>query len=139
MPRAVDKRKTRKALRRLKRVADRVEEHVAEGGKDLTAWEKDFIAGVSTRLETYGSAFRDLTKGAAEEAMSRRQVEVTRVIEKKTRSKPDRTEPARGERSATPEKPDPDKPRKAMRRTPFRRKGPPLAPRGRRVEDDMPE
>ena len=71
MAREVDKRKTSKALRRLKRVAERAAERAAaEGAPGLTGWEKDFVAGVSERLETYGSAFRDPTKGALEEAIN---------------------------------------------------------------------
>ncbi|OYX45194.1 MAG: hypothetical protein B7Y90_18830 [Alphaproteobacteria bacterium 32-64-14] len=81
--REVDKRKTTKALRKLRRVADRASE---EGGPGLTTWEKDFVEGVSTRLETYGSAFRDPSKGRLEDALSSRQTHIVRVIDKKSRS-----------------------------------------------------
>jgi len=47
--REVDKRKTTKALRKLRRVAERASE---EGGPGLTTWEKDFVEGVTERLET---------------------------------------------------------------------------------------
>jgi hypothetical protein len=80
--REVDKRKTTKALRKLRRVAERATE---EGGPGLTAWEKDFVEGVTTRLEIYGSAFRDPSKGRLEEALSARQAQITRVIDKKSR------------------------------------------------------
>lgn len=80
--REVDKRKTNKALRKLRRAADRATE---EGGPGLTTWEKDFVEGVTERLETYGSAFRDPSKGRLEEALSARQAQVARVIDKKTR------------------------------------------------------
>ncbi len=80
--REVDKRKTSKALRKLRRVADRASE---EGGPGLTTWEKDFVEGVSGRLEKYGSAFRDPAKGRLEEALSSRQTHIVRVIDKKSR------------------------------------------------------
>ena len=80
--REVDKRKTSKALRKLRRAADRASE---EGGAGLTTWEKDFVEGVTVRLEKYGSAFRDPGKGRLEEALSQRQAQVTRVIDKKSR------------------------------------------------------
>ena len=81
--RQVDKRKTSKALRKLRRVADRATE---EGGPGLTTWEQDFVEGVSGRLETYGSAFRDPSKGRLEEALSSRQAHIVRVIDKKSRT-----------------------------------------------------
>lgn len=80
--REVDKRKTSKALRKLRRVAERANE---EGGPGLTTWEKEFVEGVSTRLEKYGSAFRDPSKGRLEEALSSRQTHIVRVIDKKAR------------------------------------------------------
>jgi hypothetical protein len=80
--REVDKRKTRKALRKLRQAAERAG---GEGGPGLTSWEKDFVEGVSKRLETYGSAFRDPGKGKLEEALSQRQAHVARVLDKKSR------------------------------------------------------
>ena len=82
MKREVDQRKTRKALRKLRRAADRASE---EGGPGLTAWEQGFVSGVTTRLEKYGSAFRDPGKGRLEDALSARQAHITRVIDKKSR------------------------------------------------------
>jgi len=82
MKREVDQRKTRKALRKLRQAAESAEE---EGAPGLTTWEKDFVEGVTTRLEKYGSAFRDPGKGRLEEALSNRQQQVTRVITAKTR------------------------------------------------------
>jgi hypothetical protein len=99
LAREVDKSKTRKALRKLKRVAARVE---AGEAKPLTDWEQDFVAGVGQRLETYGSAFRDPQKGSIEEALSARQAHIVRTLDKKTRPK-------------TAEGAEPDKPvRKGM-------------------------
>lgn len=83
MKREVDQGKTRKALRKLRRAAERAE---GEGGPGLTDWEKEFVDGVTTRLEKYGSAFRDPGKGRLEEALSARQAHVTRVIDKKSRT-----------------------------------------------------
>lgn len=80
--REVDQRKTRKALRKLRQAAESAEEAGAPG---LTPWEKDFVEGVTTRLEKYGSAFRDPGKGRLEEALSNRQQQVTRAITAKTR------------------------------------------------------
>jgi hypothetical protein len=82
--RTVDKRKTMKALRKLRRAAERAR---AKDAPDLTAWEKDFVEGVTGRLETYGSAFRDPGKGRLEDALSQRQADVARAIDKKTRTK----------------------------------------------------
>ena len=92
--REVDKRKTRKALRKLRQAADRATE---EGGPGLTDWEKDFVQGVTGRLEKYGSAFRDPGKGRLEEALSQRQNHVARVLDKKsrrTKTKPGDEKPA---------------------------------------------
>jgi hypothetical protein len=126
--REVDKRKTNKALRKLKRAAERAS---GEGGPGLTTWEKDFVDGVSGRLEKYGSAFRDPGKGRLEEALSQRQAHVARVIDKKSRGK------------AAAKAGDASKPPKAggLRRSEFKRKAPMgrhSAPRVRDVNDDMP-
>src|SRR5262245_52029864 len=90
--RIVDKRKTAKALRKLQRAAGRAG---SEGAPELTNWEKEFVEGVSKRLETYGSAFRDPGKGRLEEALSARQSQVARVIDKKSRPKSSKTAKAK--------------------------------------------
>jgi hypothetical protein len=121
--REVDKRKTRKALRKLRGAADRAAD---EGGPGLTAWEKDFVEGVSGRLEKYGSAFRDPGKGRLEEALSQRQAQVARMIDKKSRrTKAD----ASGKSAKTPLK------RSAMKRKAPLRSRP--APRVRDVNEDL--
>src|SRR5689334_21906565 len=132
--RDVDKRKTRKALRKLRRAADRAGQ---EGAPELTNWEKDFVEGVSKRLETYGSAFRDPGKGRLEEALSARQHHVARVIEKKSRPKTDKA--AKGRK-----KPDPKEPvfrgASLKRKTPLRsRAAPGRGPRVRDINDDLHE
>ncbi len=130
MAREVDKRKTRKALKRLKRASDRAAEAEQTGGKGLTSWEKDFVAGVSERLETYGSAFRDPAKGALEEALSQRQTAIARAIERKSRPK-----------SENPGKGGSGRDGEGARKTgsTFKRKAPPPRGRVRDINDDMSE
>lgn len=130
--REVDKRKTSKALRKLRRVAERATE---EGGPGLTTWEKDFVEGVTERLETYGSAFRDPTKGNLEEALSQRQAHVARVIDKKTRKA--RTEAKTAAAAPGGEK-KPLAPRSTFKRkSPMGSKGKPgWTPRVRDINDD---
>ena len=79
MPRDIDQKKTRKALRKLRKAVERAE---AEG-VELTDWEKEFAEGVDERLNKYGSAFADLTKGEADEALSMAQSEILRQLDKK--------------------------------------------------------
>ncbi len=85
LTRDVDARKTRKALRKLARVTEAAAEH----GADLSAWETDFVEGVSARLSTFGSAFRDGAKGALEEPLSALQGQKLRELLKKTRANPE--------------------------------------------------
>ncbi len=130
MKREVDQRKTRKALRKLRGAAARAEE---EGGPGLTDWEKDFVEGVTGRLEKYGSAFRDPGKGRLEEALSARQAQVTRVIEKKSRKA---VKAAVSPEAAIPDTKR-DKPEPPKRRSSFKAK--PKSdwkPRGRDINDD---
>lgn len=120
--RDVDKRKTRKAVRKLRRAAERA---TGEGGPGLTDWEKDFVEGVTGRLEKYGSAFRDPGKGRLEEALSQRQAHVARVLDKKSRrgktdSKGSENKPVRGST--------------LKRKTPLRARRP---PRVRDVNEDL--
>ena len=83
MPRDVDKRKTQKALRKLRKAAERAELE----GIELTDWEKEFVEGVDERLTEYGSAFHDLSKGNADEALSMAQSEILKQLDKKSRGK----------------------------------------------------
>ncbi|MFT3723161.1 MAG: hypothetical protein QM773_06195 [Hyphomonadaceae bacterium] len=128
--REVDKRKTNKALRKLRRAAERATE---EGGPGLTTWEKDFVEGVTGRLEKYGSAFRDPGKGRLEDALSQRQAQITRVIDKKSRkAKAEAGSGSEGER-----KPDPPRPT-FKRKSPMRSKAKPgWTPRVRDINDDV--
>lgn len=83
MPRDVDEKKTRKALRKLRKARERAE---AEG-IDLSEWESEFVEGVEERLETYGSAFADPSLGNRDEALSNAQTEILRQLDRKSRGK----------------------------------------------------
>lgn len=131
--REVDKRKTSKALRKLRRAADRATE---QGGSGLTTWEKDFVEGVTGRLEKYGSAFRDPGKGRLEEALSQRQAQVARVIDKKSRK--GKTEV--GKASDSERKPQSGLKSQSTfkRKSPMRSKAKPgWTPRVRDINDDI--
>lgn len=140
MKREVDQRKTRKALRKLRRAADRASE---EGGPGLSDWEQDFVEGVTTRLETYGSAFRDPGKGRLDEALSARQAHITRLIDKKSRkAKPAEAtpvaapggEPTRTSQQRTSAVKPADKPKARSSFKPKSKAG--WKPRGRDINDD---
>ncbi|WP_300391508.1 hypothetical protein [Henriciella sp.] len=84
MPREIDERKKRKALRKLRKAADLA----ARGeGPPLSDWEKEFLEEVEERIETYGSAFADPEKGSLEDPMSALQTQKLREIDKKARGK----------------------------------------------------
>ncbi len=84
MPREVDERKKRAALRKLRRAA----ELAAQGlGPPLTDWETAFLEEVEGRIEKYGSAFADPMKGADGEALSGLQQLKLKQIDKKARGK----------------------------------------------------
>lgn len=132
--REVDKRKTRKALRKLRRAADRAGQ---EGAPELTTWERDFVEGVSKRLETYGSAFRDPGKGRLEEALSQRQHHVARIIDKKSRPKTEKPETGR---KKADRKDAVFRSSSLKRKTPLRpRAAPGRGPRVKDVNDDLRE
>ncbi len=84
MPRDVDDRKKRKALRKIRKAAMLAEQGL---GPPLSDWEKQFLEEVEQRIETYGSAFHDLEKGGADEALSALQFVKLREIDKKARGK----------------------------------------------------
>ncbi len=84
MPREVDERKKRAALRKLRRAA----ELAAQGlGPPLTDWETAFLEEVEGRIEKYGSAFADPMKGSEGEALSGLQQLKLKQIDKKARGK----------------------------------------------------
>ena len=84
MPREIDERKKRKALRKLRKAALLAEQGL---GPPLSDWETQFLAEVEARIETYGSAFADPEKGAKDEPLSALQALKLREIDKKTRGK----------------------------------------------------
>ena len=84
MPTDVDERKKRKALRKIRKAAMLAEQGL---GPPLSDWEKQFLEEVEERIETYGSAFHDPEKGAADEALSTLQHVKLREIDKKARGK----------------------------------------------------
>lgn len=136
MKRDVDKRKTAKALRKLRRAAERA---AAEGASALTAWEKEFVEGVTGRLETYGSAFRDPGKGRLEEALSHRQAHVARAIDKKSRK--GAVEPTDGQNKPGAGQAAQAAREGGLRRSGFKRKAPMgkrPAPRLRNLDEDVP-
>ncbi len=84
MPRDIDERKKRKALRKIRKAAMLAEQGL---GPPLSDWEKQFLEEVEERIETYGSAFHDSEKGAPDEALSALQHVKLREIDKKARGK----------------------------------------------------
>ena len=84
MPREIDERKKRKALRKLRKAAELAERGE---GPPLSDWEREFLEEVEERIETFGSAFNDPDKGSLEEPMSALQAQKLREIDKKARGK----------------------------------------------------
>lgn len=114
MSREVDDRKKRKALRKLRKAAELAE---AGLGPPLSDWEREFLEEVEQRIETYGSAFTDPTKGALEEPLSALQTQKLKEIDKKARGK--------GGGGF--------KPRKSL----SSKKAPAYTPRGRDINEDV--
>ena len=86
MPKRIDEKKTRKALRRLAR-ARKAAEASDDDTRKLSEWEDEFLGSVEERLDEFGSAFNDPEKGGQDEALSIRQAVKLREIEKKTKGK----------------------------------------------------
>lgn len=84
MPREIDERKKRKALRKLRKAAELAERGE---GPPLSDWEREFLEEVEQRIETFGSAFADPEKGDLEDPMSALQTQKLREIGKKARGK----------------------------------------------------
>jgi hypothetical protein len=91
MPREVDPKRTRKALRRVRRLAALQTDAQATGAAppDYSGWEKEFLTEVESRLDKFGSAFADLGKGRPDEALSVLQAQKLREIEQKAKGKGD--------------------------------------------------
>lgn len=120
MVRAVDPRRTRKALRRVRQL------EISAAAGTLSDWEKTFLQEVGARLEEYGSAFADYAKGAPDEALSRLQGAKLREISSKTRKDDKAAEENLAPAADAPPAPtQPRKPNGFARRTPMRAKRPP--------------
>lgn len=99
MPRDVAPKQTRKALGLIRKLAakgarpqtidpETGEVMPGQGAVDYSAWENDFLAAVDARLEKYGSAFADLSKGRKDQALSALQTVKLKEIAAKARGKP---------------------------------------------------
>ena len=84
MARDIDEKKKRKALRKLRKAAERAD---AENGPGLSEWEREFVEDVEMRVEKYGSAFGDPEKGNLDEPLSALQTRKLKEIDKKSRGK----------------------------------------------------
>ena len=98
MPREVDRKQTRKALRIIRKLAakgsapetidpETGEVKAGEGAVDYSQWENVFLTEVDKRLEKYGSAFNDLGKGRKDDALSALQTVKLKEIAAKARGK----------------------------------------------------
>lgn len=98
MPRDVDPKQTRKALRIVRKLAaksaasetidpDTGEVRPGEDAVDYSQWETEFLTEVDKRLEKFGSAFNDLSKGRREDALSNLQTVKLKEIAAKARGK----------------------------------------------------
>lgn len=97
MPREIDGKKTRKAQRLIRKLAakgaaetidpETGEVKPGEGAVDYSQWESAFLTEVDQRLEKYGSAFANLSKGRKEEALSTLQSVKLKEIAAKARGK----------------------------------------------------
>src|ERR1043165_2203631 len=98
MPREIDRQKTRKAQRPIRKLAakrsrpDVVHPETGEikpgdGSVDYSHWETEFLTEVDQRLGKYGSAFANLSKGRKEEALSTLQTVKLKEIAAKARGK----------------------------------------------------
>jgi len=98
MARDVDPKQTRKALRIVRKLAAKSaqpetidpetgEVKPGEGSVDYSKWETEFLGEVDKRLEKYGSAFANLSKGRKEDALSALQTVKLKEIAAKARGK----------------------------------------------------
>lgn len=98
MARDIDPKQTRKALRIVRKLAAKSaapetvdpetgEVKPGEGAIDYSQWETEFLTEVDQRLEKYGSAFADLSKGRKEDALSMLQTVKLKEIAAKARGK----------------------------------------------------
>lgn len=95
MPREVDPKRTRKAQRLIRKLAqegaaaeatDPETGEVKADAVDYSQWEKEFLGEVEQRLEKYGSAFANLSKGRKDDALSLLQTVKLKEIAAKARA-----------------------------------------------------
>jgi len=84
MAREIDERKKRRALRKLRKAAALAE---AGQGPALSDWEQSFLEELEARIDTYGAAFADPTKGDRSAPLSNLQEVKLKEIERKARGK----------------------------------------------------
>lgn len=84
MPREVDPKRTRKALKIIRQLAEAPKGEGYEGD-EYSGWEQEFLGEVEARLEKFGSAFADPSKGRPEEALSQLQAQKLKEIAAKAR------------------------------------------------------
>ncbi len=98
MPREIDRKQTRKAQRIIRKLAAKSsaletidpetgEVKPGEGAVEYSQWENEFLTEVDKRLEKYGSAFADLSKGRKDDALSTLQTVKLKEIAAKARGK----------------------------------------------------
>jgi hypothetical protein len=81
MAREVDPKRTRKALRLVRKLAE------AQPAEDYSGWEKEFLDEVGGRLDKFGSAFNDGAKGRLDEPLSNLQAVKLKEIAAKAAGK----------------------------------------------------
>lgn len=98
MARKVDPKRTRKALTIVRKLAAKAatpevidpetgEIKAGAGEVDYSHWENAFLSEVDTRLQKYGSAFANLSKGKSTEALSMLQTAKLKEIAAKAAGK----------------------------------------------------
>lgn len=98
MAREIDRKQTRKAQRIIRKLAakgaaketidpETGEVKAGEGAVDYSQWETEFLTEVDQRLEKFGSAFADLSKGRKDDALSTLQTVKLKEIAAKARGK----------------------------------------------------
>ena len=113
-------RRARTAQRHLKKAKRQLEDL-----GEITDWEEEFITSVDARLDEFGAAFADRTKGGPSDALSIRQKQVLAQMRRKIKDKG---------KQAPDQKPSSGfKPRSS-----FKNKST-FKPRVRHIEDDMIE
>ncbi len=144
---ALEKQRAReaKARERSARNAQRKLERLQAKLKDigeLTEWEDDFAGSVQERLDTFGSAFADRSKGRPGDALSFAQKRVVASLNKKVkdaRKAAQKIVKGGVETESRHTNSDTDNAPLYKPRSSFKPKGPKFTPRVRHIEDDFAE